>query len=340
MNILVTGGAGYIGSHAAKALAQAGHTPIVYDNLSRGHEWAVRWGPLVKGDIGDIPRVKATINRYGIEAVLHFAAYAYVGESMADPGKYFENNSVASLRLLQAVHETKVRFFVFSSSCATYGIPNQLPINEDHPQHPSNPYGESKLFVEKFLRWYGEIHGIKWVALRYFNACGADLEGDIGELHQPETHLIPLLIESCSNPNQPVPVFGVDYPTRDGTAIRDYVHVTDLAAAHVAALEYLVAGGAESRAFNLGTGVGYSVLEVSECIKSVTGLAPALIRSGRRPGDPAILIADPRLAHASLGWQARHSGLVEIVTDAWKFQSGRRSLIVGAERLEPRTSCV
>jgi UDP-arabinose 4-epimerase len=319
MNVLVTGGAGYIGSHTAKALANAGHLPIVYDDLSRGHRWAVRWGPFVQGDIGDSRLIKSTLEAHKIEAILHFAAFAYVGESMAQPGRYFENNASKSLALMEAARNAGVRYFVFSSSCATYGNPEKLPMAEDHPQLPVNPYGESKLFVEKLLRWYGHAHDLRWAALRYFNAAGADPDGELGEQHTPETHLIPLVLEAAANPRAPVHVFGDDYLTKDGTAIRDYIHVADLAAGHVAALQYLVDGGA-SRAFNLGTGCGSSVTEVIHCVRSVTGLSPSVIVDKRRDGDPAELVADVTSARVILGWQPFRSNLFQIVTDAWRWR--------------------
>ncbi|MER3484282.1 MAG: UDP-glucose 4-epimerase GalE, partial [Meiothermus sp.] len=284
MNVLVTGGAGYIGSHTAKALHRAGFTPIVLDNLSMGHAWAVKWGPLVQADLADRGALFSAMRAHRVEAVIHFAANAYVGESMQNPAQYFRNNVTGTLNLLEAMQEAGVRHMVFSSSCATYGIPQELPIPEEHPQQPINPYGESKLMGERLLRWFGECHGLGWVALRYFNAAGADPEGDLGEEHQPETHLIPLVIGAALGVRGPVRVFGTDYPTPDGTAIRDYIHVSDLAQAHVRALEYLVQGGA-SQAFNLGTGVGHSVLEVIQTVKRLGGRQVPFEEAPRRPGD-------------------------------------------------------
>ena len=301
MKILVTGGAGYIGSHTAKALAKAGHEPVVFDNLSTGHRWAVKWGPLIEVDLADIPAIRRALQDHAIDAVIHFAASAYVGESMQDPGKYFQNNVTNSLNLLQAMNETGVKKIVFSSSCATYGMPEFLPITEDHPQNPVNPYGESKLMVEKMLRWYGEIHDFKWIALRYFNAAGADPDGEIGEVHDPETHLIPLAIEAALKPEKKLSVFGTDYPTPDGSAIRDYIHVTDLASAHVLALESI--DRINNQALNLGTGNGVSVLEIVKKVSELSGNAVEPIFDSRRPGDPPILVADPDKAEAVLGWK-------------------------------------
>ncbi len=318
MNVLVTGGAGYIGSHTAKALAASGHLPVVYDNLSRGHEDAVKWGPLVKADLSDPAQLVAALREHRIDAIMHFAAYAYVGESMREPHLYFENNTVNTLRLLEAARSAGVSKLVFSSTCATYGDPVRLPIDETHPQRPVNPYGESKLFVEKMLRWYGEINGLNWVALRYFNAAGCDPDGEIGERHAPETHLIPLVLQAALQPDKPISIFGTDYETADGTAVRDYIHVADLASAHLRALDYLSAGGT-SRAFNLGTGQGHSVQEVVDCVHRVTGMAPAVRREGRRAGDPAVLVADASQARDILGWTPVHSSLPSLIETAYRF---------------------
>lgn len=320
MNILVTGGAGYIGSHTAKALARAGHVPVVFDNLSRGNTSAVKWGPLVCGDIKNKTQLLETISRFSIEAVMHFAAYAYVGESTLLPAPYFQNNSVGSLSLIEAASEAGVNSFIFSSTCATYGNPKYLPIDENHSQEPVNPYGESKLFTEKVLRWFGTVHKLNWVALRFFNAAGADPEGDIGECHNPETHLIPLVIESCLNHQQPINLLGTNYQTPDGTPIRDYTHVSDIADAHILALQYLLRGGA-SNAFNLGTGVGHSVREVIECVRDVTRLEPATLVCPRRIGDPDALIADNKRAAELLKWKPTKSTLREIVETAWAWRN-------------------
>jgi UDP-arabinose 4-epimerase len=319
MNVLVTGGAGYIGSQTAKHLAAEGHKPVVLDDLSRGHSWAVRWGPLVHGDISDAVLVKQAIHEHQIDAAIHFAAYAYVGESMSDPGAYFENNAAKSLRFIQIAKDSGIRYFIFSSTCATYGEPQRTPISEDHPQRPVNPYGESKLFVEKVLRWYGEIHGMNWVALRYFNAAGADPDGKLGESHDPETHLVPLVIEAALSANRPVTIFGTDYRTVDGTAIRDYIHVADLADAHLAALHYLSSGG-ESLAFNIGTGQGHSVKQVIDTVTKIAGKEPVTVQAGRRKGDPPVLIADPHFALEKLKWKASRSDLTNIVSTAYSWR--------------------
>jgi UDP-arabinose 4-epimerase len=285
--ILVTGGAGYIGSHTAKALARAGFEPVVLDNLSLGHRWAVRWGPLIEGDLADRDALRNLMREYAPEAVVHFAAYAYVGESVANPRKYFRNNVVNTLNLLEAALDAGVGAFVFSSSCATYGMPAHLPIDEAQPQRPINPYGDTKLMVEHMLRRFGEAYGLRWMALRYFNAAGADPEGELGEEHDPETHLIPLAIAAVLGAAPELRIFGTDYPTADGTAVRDYIHVTDLAAGHVAALRYLLGGGA-STALNLGTGEGSSVRQVVDTVAGVADarLAPAPFepRRDRRDG--------------------------------------------------------
>lgn len=310
--VLVTGGAGYVGSHVCKALARAGYLPVAFDNLSRGHRPAVRWGPLVEGDTADRARLVAAIERYEVGAVLHFAAFAYIGESVTDPALYYRNNLVGSLALLEAMRETGVGRIVFSSTCATYGIPEQVPIPESMRQLPVNPYGETKLAVERALRWYGEAYGLRWAALRYFNAAGADRDGEIGEDHDPETHLIPLVLQAALGVRPFVEIYGTDYPTQDGTAIRDYIHVEDLAAAHVAALDHLAAGGA-SLALNLGAGRGHSVREVIAAAERIGGRTVPWRAAPRRPGDPPALVADARLAVDRLGWRPLSSDLETII---------------------------
>lgn len=323
MNVLVVGGAGYIGSHTAKTLKKAGHNPVVLDNLSTGHRWAVRWGPLIEADLADKKAILQAIRDHQIEAVIHFAANAYVGESMQNPAKYFRNNVANMLNLLEAQHESGIKHMVFSSSCTTYGIPERVPISEDFPQSAISPYGESKLMGEKMLKWFGECYGLGWVALRYFNASGADPEGEIGEVHDPETHLIPLVIDAALGKRPPVRIFGTDYPTPDGTAIRDYIHVMDLADAHVRALQYLLEGG-ESTAFNLGTGHGHSVREVITAVEQVGGCKVPAEEAPRRAGDPPALVADPSKARRILGWEAQYRELNQIVETAWRFAKSRK----------------
>jgi len=317
-SVLVTGGAGYIGSHACKVLARAGYQPVVFDNLSRGHREAVRWGPLIEGDLADRNRLIMTLETHRVTAVMHFAAYAYVGESVADPAMYYRNNLGGSLSLIEAMRETGVDKIVFSSTCATYGIPAGSPIRETAPQLPVNPYGETKLAIERALHWYGEAYGLRSVSLRYFNAAGADPEGEIGELHEPETHLIPLVVQTALEQRAYVDIYGTDYPTADGTAIRDYIHVEDLAEAHLRALEHLYAGR-ESAALNLGTGQGHSVREVIAMAESVCGRAIPQRETARRAGDPPVLVADPSRAAERLGWQALRSDLRTIIATAFSW---------------------
>jgi UDP-glucose-4-epimerase GalE len=319
-NILVTGGAGYIGSHAVKALAREGLQPVVLDNLVAGNRWAAKWGRLIEGDISDEALIRQILARHQIRAVLHFAGSAYIAESIQNPRKYFLNNVTKSLQFLDALLDFDVKQIVFSSTCATYGIPKYLPIDENHPQWPVNPYGESKLFIEKTLKWYGQTHGIRSVILRYFNAAGADPDGEIGEGHDPETHLIPNTIRAALGVTQGVTVFGTDFPTSDGTAVRDYVHVTDLADAHVRAISYLEAGGGNA-SFNLGTGTGYSVRDVIRCVEQIAGGRISVIEAPRRPGDPATLVASAEAARRVLEWKPNFSSLDEIVATAWKWHA-------------------
>ena len=322
MNVLVTGGAGYIGSHTCKHLAAAGHTPVVFDDLSQGHEWAVKWGPLERGSLGDPARLAALFAAHRVDAVVHFAASALVGESMGDPGKYFRNNTLGTFNLIEAMRAAGVGTIVFSSTCATYGNPLRTPIDETHPQAPVNPYGESKWMVERMLRWYGESHGLRWMALRYFNAAGADPDGEIGEDHDPESHLIPLVIGGTLGTRPPVKVFGDDYQTPDGTAVRDYIHVNDLADAHLRAIERLDAGAA-SQPINLGTGRGHSVREVIDAVSQVAGRQAPFQVAPRRAGDPPALVADAARANDVLGWSPRFADLATIVEHAWRWHSGR-----------------
>jgi len=326
MRVLVTGGAGNIGSHTAKALAKAGHEPLVLDNLSSGHRWAVKWGPLLEWDLADTEMLPQFLEKEHVGAVLHFAASLLVGESVQEPRKYFWNNVVNTLHLLDAMLEAGVKRIVFSSSAAVYGNPQQVPIPEDHPKEPVNPYGETKLAMERALKWYGNAYGLRWVTLRYFNAAGADPDGELGECHGPEAHLIPLIIQAALGRRSHVEIYGTDYPTPDGTAIRDYIHVTDLADAHVRALAYLTDGG-ESRALNLGTGEGNSVREVIEAVGSISP-RPVPFREGpRRVGDPPVLVADATRAGEILGWKPQQSALETIVQSAWNWHStGNRGM--------------
>jgi UDP-arabinose 4-epimerase len=317
-SILVTGGAGYIGSHACKALAAAGYTPISLDNLVYGHREAVRWGPLEVGDIGDRTFLDSVLERYQPSAVLHFAAYAYVGESVENPGKYYRNNVAGSLSLLEALRDRGIDKLIFSSTCATYGVPEQVPIAEDHPQRPINPYGASKLMIEQILRDFDQAHGLRSIALRYFNAAGADPEAEIGESHDPETHLIPLVLDAAAGLRPTITVYGDDYDTPDGTCIRDYIHVTDLADAHVRALQALEQG-APSRVYNLGNGHGFSVREVIDRAVVVTSRPIPVAIGPRRPGDPPRLVGDASRIRAELGWQPRHAELDQILATAWRW---------------------
>lgn len=314
-SVLVTGGAGYVGAHACKALAAAGYRPVAFDNLVFGHRQAVKWGPLEEGDIGDPNALNRAIEQHQPIAVMHFAAFAYVGESIADPARYYRNNVLGTLTLLEAMRDHGIATMIFSSSCATYGIPDEIPIREDCPQRPINPYGQTKLINERMIADFGVAHDLRCVSLRYFNACGADTDGEIGEEHDPETHLIPLALNTAAGQGE-LTLFGDDYPTPDGTCIRDYIHVTDLAEAHVMALSALRDGGG-SMALNLGTGVGVSNGEVISAIERVTGRAVPHRIGPRRPGDPPVLVADPSLAKEKLGWTARCSNLDTIIETAW-----------------------
>jgi UDP-arabinose 4-epimerase len=324
VSILIVGGAGYIGSQTAKCVAQAGLRPVVFDNLVYGHKWAVKWGPLVEGDLADGALIKRVLEEHAVTAVVHFAAYAYVGESVTNPRKYFRNNVAGTINLLDAMIDAGVRDIVFSSTCATYGEPVKVPMSEDHPQNPVNPYGETKLAVEKILRWYSQAYDLRYAALRYFNAAGADPDGEVGEDHDPETHLIPLAIAAALGERGALDVFGTDYPTPDGTAIRDYIHVVDLAEAHVLSLAKLRAGTKELH-LNLGTGRGQSVREVVSTVSKVAGRPVPFREVGRRAGDPPALVADARKAAEVLGWKTRYADLEVIVEHAFRWrQRGKR----------------
>ena len=313
--VLVTGGAGFIGSHTCKLLAAAGVEPIVYDNLVTGHRGAVRWGPLVKGDIQDTDLLIRTLGEYKPHAVIHFAASAYVGESVEDPAKYYLNNVAGSLSLLEACRRVQVMKIVFSSTCATYGTPANLPIRETTPQNPISPYGRSKLMVEQILEDYDSAYGLRYVSLRYFNACGADPEGELREDHEPETHLIPRALLCASGKLDRLALFGDDHETVDGTCVRDYIHVTDLARAHVQAVQYLI-DGKESLAVNLGSGQGTSIREVLDAIGRLTARPVPTVVAPKRPGDPPILIADSTLASKRLGFVAQLSDIDTIIRTA------------------------
>jgi UDP-glucose-4-epimerase GalE len=320
--VLVTGGAGYIGSHTCKALAQSGLEPVTLDNLVYGHEWAVKWGPFVEGDIQDRSLVIDVLSRYHIEGVIHFAAFAYVGESMEDPGKYYWNNLAGTISLLEAMRECGCPKMVFSSSCATYGLPETIPIPETHPQQPINPYGRSKWMNEQILLDYAAAYGFRFASLRYFNAAGADPDGELGEEHDPETHLIPLAIQTVLGKRPHIDIYGTDYDTADGTAVRDYIHVTDLAAAHVSAYEKLAVDNT-CFALNLGTGTGHSVLEVIKAVEKASGKNVLSENKPRRPGDPPVLVADPDKAKEALDWEPRIRSIEKIVETAWKWHLSR-----------------
>lgn len=316
-SILVAGGAGYIGSHTAKLLRLAGREPVALDNLVTGNRFALRFGPAYEGAIEDAALAGGIIQRHAIRAVIFFAAHAYVGESATNPSKYFQNNVSNALTFLESIRRAGVRQVVFSSSCSVYGVQARIPIGEDSPTDPLSPYAESKLFLEKALKWYAAAYDLRYVSLRYFNAAGADPEGEIGELHNPETHLVPLAIDAALGRTR-LQVFGNDYPTPDGTPLRDYVHVTDLAGAHLRALAYLDDGG-PSAVFNLGAGAGTSVLEVIRTVETVTGRAAPYDLAPRRPGDAPVLIADYSQARRVLGWEPKLSSIRTIVETAWAW---------------------
>ncbi len=316
--ILVTGGAGYIGSHVCKALAADGMRPVAFDNMSTGHDWAVKWGPLEPGDLASAKRLAEVFAAHKPAAVIHLAANAYVGESVADPAKYYTNNVGGSLSLLNAMRAADVPCMVFSSSCVVYRPPAKNPITEAEPRNPQNPYGVTKMTVERMLEDFGFAYGLRSMSLRYFNASGADADGEIGEDHDPETHLIPLALDAASGRIKALQVFGADYDTPDGTAIRDYIHVDDLARAHVAALQKLLAGD-DSDAMNLGTGKGASVREVIAAAEQVTGKTVPIQDADRRPGDAPAMFADATRAAKVLGWTPRYTELADIVETAWRW---------------------
>jgi len=316
--ILITGGAGYIGSHVNKELYKRGYKTAVFDNLIYGHKEFIKWGDFILGDLENINQLKLLFKKYPIKAVMDFAAFAYVGESVKNPQKYYINNVKNTLNLLEVMLENKVKYFIFSSTCATYGIPIEIPISENHPQNPVNPYGQSKLIIEKILKDYDDAYGLKYISLRYFNAAGADPDCEIGEWHNPETHLIPLVLNVAIGKRKEIEIFGTDYNTPDKTCIRDYIHVTDLAKAHILALEYLLNKG-KSEIFNLGNGNGFSVKEVIEVSKEITKKRIPVIEGDRRPGDPPILIGKAEKAKKILNWQPDYGNLYTIIETAWNW---------------------
>ncbi len=332
MAILVVGGAGYIGSHTAYALRRKGYEAIIYDNFSTGFAPLADGFELIEGDMADTAKLATVLRR--VDAVMHFAAHAYVGESGSNPRKYFQNNVQSALVLLNAVLDSKVRTFIFSSTCAVYGMPSQVPITEDTLRQPVNPYGATKMAFEYALEAYGRAYGLRYVSFRYFNAAGADESGKIGEMHDPETHLIPAAFEAIRGDRKALEIFGTDYPTPDGTCIRDYIHVTDLAEAHVLGVEYLAKG--KSAALNLGTGRGYSVKEVVSTIERISGRKVPVSMGPRRAGDPPRLIADPSRAEKALNWKATRS-LDDIVSTAWKWAETVRKRLGTAPSADVRS---
>ncbi|WP_428057764.1 UDP-glucose 4-epimerase GalE [Candidatus Avelusimicrobium fimicolum] len=321
-NILVIGGAGYIGSHMVRMLAKQGYNPVVFDNLSKGHREAVANYPFELGDLGDKARLTEVFKKYGIEAVMHFAAFAEVGESVKEPSKYYHNNVAKVLDLLDALVENDIKYFVFSSTAATFGEPVRPKIDESHPQNPINPYGNTKLMVEKILADFDTAYGLKATALRYFNASGADDSGEIGESHNPETHLIPIVLQAAAGKRVSIKMFGTDYPTPDGTCVRDYVHVNDLARAHILALEKMFKDNVSER-FNLGSGNGFSVAEIVKEAKRITGIDFTVEKAPRRDGDPAVLVADSAKAERILGWKPQYN-LTRIIETAWNWEQHRK----------------
>ncbi|MDM8515640.1 UDP-glucose 4-epimerase GalE [Desulfobacterales bacterium HSG16] len=317
-NILVVGGAGYIGSYMCKCLSKEGYTPIVLDNLIYGHRQAVKWGKFYQGNLDDTDLLDKIFTEQPIFAVFHFAAYCYVGESVEKPGIYYENNVAATLRLLQSMIDHDVRKFIFSSSCAIFGEPVQIPISETHPKNPINPYGRTKLMVEQIADDFSHAHGLEHVCLRYFNAAGADPDGELGEDHQPETHLIPLVLDAALGKRPSIQIFGDDYPTEDGTCIRDYIHIEDLAQAHLLALQKLAEGRGGGK-YNLGNGKGYSVMEVIETAKKISGRKILCQMVERRAGDPARLVGASQKAKEELGWKPKFTELSDIIETAWNW---------------------
>jgi len=316
--VLIVGGAGYIGSHLNKAVNARGYPSVVFDNLVTGHLEAVKWGQFVLGDLADTEQLRLLFRHYRPRAVMHFAAFSTVGESVTNPEKYYLNNLIGALNLLRVMRENDCDKLVFSSTCAVYGTPSSVPIDENHPCAPINPYGRGKLMIENIMAEYALAYDLKYVSLRYFNAAGADAGAEIGEDHQPESHLIPLVLDAAAGRRDRIQIFGTDYPTPDGTCIRDYIHVDDLAEAHILALEYLLNGGA-SDFFNLGNGQGYSVREIISCVEAVTGRPVAAAEGPRREGDPPMLVGSVDKARLVLGWRPHWESLEAIVSSAWNW---------------------
>lgn len=321
--ILITGGAGFVGCHTVRELARQGFYPLSFDNLSEGHREAVVEGDLIVGDLSNEVLLESVFEEYKVDAVMHFASRCYVEESVEDPRFYYEQNVGNALTLLRVMLRKGVKQFVFSSTCAIYGLPQKIPISENHPQIPINPYGETKLFIEKILNRYEPAYGLRSVCLRYFNAAGASLDGQIGESHYPETHLIPRALKAVSGELPSLQMFGGDFPTSDGSAVRDYIHVEDLASAHVSALRWLKEGH-EGKAFNLGTGHGHSVKQVLQMVEQVTGKRVPVEQCPRRDGDPPALVADPRRANQLLKWKPHHSDLQNMISSAWIWEQQRK----------------
>ena len=320
MSILVVGGAGYIGSHMVKQLATSGADVVTIDNLSCGYRGAVKYGEFVEGDLGDPAVLDHVFNNYTIDAVMHFAAFIEVGESVTDPAKYYRNNVLNTMVLLDAMIQYGILHFIFSSTAAIFGEPEYTPIDEKHNKQPINPYGRTKLMVEQILQDYDSAYGLKSTCLRYFNAAGADPDGDLGERHDPESHLIPLILQAASGRRDDIKVFGTDYPTEDGTCVRDYIHINDLCKAHSLALEHMQQTGRSAR-YNLGNGRGFSVQQVIDTTREVTGRDFTVTRTDRRPGDPAVLVADSQRARQELGWQPEYDDLESIIATAWNWET-------------------
>jgi len=318
--ILVIGGAGYVGSHTNKLLNKKGYQTVVFDNLSCGHREFVKWGEFILGDLSNREQIRDCFKKYQIEAIMHFSAYANIEESVTDPSKYYNNNVINTINLLDTMIESGINNIIFSSSCAIYGEPEEIPIKETHPKNPFNPYGKTKFMIEEILKDYDKAYCLKYISLRYFNAAGADPESEIGERHDPETHLIPRTIFAALGEKENIKIFGTDYPTKDKTCIRDYIHVTDLADAHIKALEYLKKNQ-KSDVFNLGNGSGYSVREIIETVKKISKRDFKVVESNRREGDPPVLIADSQKAMKILGWNTQYSEIETIVKSAWEWHS-------------------